>query len=60
MKKNNILIMAGGTGGHVIPAISVARELMLKGYTVHWLGSIKGIENDLVPDASHHHHRFTW
>jgi UDP-N-acetylglucosamine--N-acetylmuramyl-(pentapeptide) pyrophosphoryl-undecaprenol N-acetylglucosamine transferase len=59
MKKNNVLIMAGGTGGHVIPAISVARELMQKGYTVHWLGSIKGIENDLVPDAGYQLHRIT-
>lgn len=59
MKKNNVLIMAGGTGGHVIPAISVARELMLKGYEVHWLGSVKGIENDLVPDAGYTLHRIT-
>jgi UDP-N-acetylglucosamine--N-acetylmuramyl-(pentapeptide) pyrophosphoryl-undecaprenol N-acetylglucosamine transferase len=59
MKKNNVLIMAGGTGGHVIPAISVARELTLKGYTVHWLGSIKGIENDLVPGAGYKLHRIT-
>ena len=59
MKKNNVLIMAGGTGGHVIPAISVARELKLKGYKIHWLGSIKGIENDLVPDAGYELHRIT-
>ena len=59
MKKNNVLIMAGGTGGHVIPAISVARELKLKGYEVHWLGSIKGIENNLVPDAGYQLHRIT-
>jgi len=59
MKKGNVLIMAGGTGGHVIPAISVARELMLKGYQVHWLGSVKGIENDLVPDAGYPLHRIS-
>lgn len=59
MKNKNVLIMAGGTGGHVIPALSVARELKLKGYTVHWLGSIKGIENDLVPDAGYQLHRIT-
>lgn len=59
MKKNNVLVMAGGTGGHVIPAISVARELMRKGYTVHWLGSVKGIENDLVPDAGYELHRIS-
>ncbi len=59
MKKNNVLIMAGGTGGHVIPALSVARELMHKGYQVHWLGSIKGIENDLVVDAGYPLHRIS-
>lgn len=59
MKKGNVMIMAGGTGGHVIPALSVASELKAKGYTVHWLGSIKGIENDLVPDAGHQLHRIS-
>ncbi len=57
--KKNILIMAGGTGGHVIPALSVARELMHKGYQVHWLGSIKGIENELVVDAGYPLHRIS-
>ena len=59
MKKNNILVMAGGTGGHVIPALSVARELTNKGYQVHWLGSIKGIENELVVDAGYPLHRIS-
>jgi len=59
MKKNNVLVMAGGTGGHVIPALSVARELSNKGYQVHWLGSIKGIENELVVDAGYPLHRIS-
>ena len=59
MKKNNVLVMAGGTGGHVIPALSVARELTNKGYQVHWLGSIKGIENELVVDAGYPLHRIS-
>jgi UDP-N-acetylglucosamine--N-acetylmuramyl-(pentapeptide) pyrophosphoryl-undecaprenol N-acetylglucosamine transferase len=59
MKNNNILVMAGGTGGHVIPALSVARELTSKGYQVHWLGSIKGIENELVVDAGYRLHRIS-
>ncbi len=59
MKKNTVLIMAGGTGGHVIPALSVARQLKNKGYQVHWLGSIKGIENELVVDAGHYLHRIS-
>jgi UDP-N-acetylglucosamine--N-acetylmuramyl-(pentapeptide) pyrophosphoryl-undecaprenol N-acetylglucosamine transferase len=46
-----ILIMAGGTGGHVFPALAVARELMARDRKVVWLGSPKGIENRLVPAA---------
>ncbi|WP_043447966.1 undecaprenyldiphospho-muramoylpentapeptide beta-N-acetylglucosaminyltransferase [Halotalea alkalilenta] len=45
------LIMAGGTGGHVIPALTLARALCARGVEVHWLGSPRGIENVLVPQA---------
>lgn len=51
MPSNNVLIMAGGTGGHVFPALACAREFETRGYRVHWLGTPKGIENDLVPKA---------
>jgi len=47
----NVLIMAGGTGGHVFPALACAREFEARGYTVHWLGTPRGIENELVPSA---------
>jgi UDP-N-acetylglucosamine--N-acetylmuramyl-(pentapeptide) pyrophosphoryl-undecaprenol N-acetylglucosamine transferase len=47
----NVLIMAGGTGGHVFPALACAREFAARGYTVHWLGTPRGIENELVPAA---------
>ncbi|WP_404872827.1 undecaprenyldiphospho-muramoylpentapeptide beta-N-acetylglucosaminyltransferase [Halomonas sp. DQ26W] len=43
--------MAGGTGGHVIPALSLARGLQAQGMEIHWLGSPHGIENRLVPAA---------
>lgn len=46
MKK--ILIMAGGTGGHVFPALAVAQALQEQGIAVHWLGTRRGLENDLV------------
>jgi len=46
-----ILIMAGGTGGHVFPALAVARELMAHDRRVIWLGTPRGIENRLIPDA---------
>lgn len=44
-----VLMMAGGTGGHVFPALAVAHELKSEGYEVHWLGTKVGIEADLVP-----------
>lgn len=47
----NVLIMAGGTGGHVFPALACAREFQARGYQVHWLGTPRGIENRLVPEA---------
>ncbi len=51
------LIMAGGTGGHVIPALSLARGLAQEGVEVAWLGSPRGIENRLVPEAGIPLHR---
>ena len=51
MAAGNVLIMAGGTGGHVFPALACAREFQARGYTVHWLGTPRGIENELVPAA---------
>jgi UDP-N-acetylglucosamine--N-acetylmuramyl-(pentapeptide) pyrophosphoryl-undecaprenol N-acetylglucosamine transferase len=44
-----ILIMAGGTGGHVFPALAVARALRGHNQEIVWLGSRHGIENELVP-----------
>ncbi len=46
-----ILIMAGGTGGHIFPALAVARELMAQGVSVSWLGTPRGLEAELVPKA---------
>jgi UDP-N-acetylglucosamine--N-acetylmuramyl-(pentapeptide) pyrophosphoryl-undecaprenol N-acetylglucosamine transferase len=47
----HLVIMAAGTGGHVIPGIAVARELRSRGWTVSWLGTTHGMENRLVPAA---------
>lgn len=44
-----ILMMAGGTGGHVFPALAVAHALAAEGYEIHWLGTRAGIEAELVP-----------
>ena len=51
MKPRRVLIMAGGTGGHVFPALAVAEELRARGVVVNWLGTRRGIEADLVPGA---------
>ncbi len=44
-----ILIMAGGTGGHVFPALAVAHYLTERGHQVSWLGTQRGMEAELVP-----------
>jgi UDP-N-acetylglucosamine--N-acetylmuramyl-(pentapeptide) pyrophosphoryl-undecaprenol N-acetylglucosamine transferase len=49
--RGKVLIMAGGTGGHVFPALACADEFRARGYAVHWLGTPRGIENELVPQA---------
>jgi UDP-N-acetylglucosamine--N-acetylmuramyl-(pentapeptide) pyrophosphoryl-undecaprenol N-acetylglucosamine transferase len=46
-----VLIMAGGTGGHVFPALAVAQRLREEGAEVLWLGTRRGMEADLVPRA---------
>jgi UDP-N-acetylglucosamine--N-acetylmuramyl-(pentapeptide) pyrophosphoryl-undecaprenol N-acetylglucosamine transferase len=47
----NLLIMAAGTGGHVIPGLAVAREMQARGWQVSWLGTLLGMENRLVPPS---------
>ena len=51
IKNPTVLIMAGGTGGHVFPALAVAREFLSRNISVVWLGTRQGIEAQLVPDA---------
>jgi UDP-N-acetylglucosamine--N-acetylmuramyl-(pentapeptide) pyrophosphoryl-undecaprenol N-acetylglucosamine transferase len=46
-----ILVMAGGTGGHVFPALAVAEALRARGEQVVWLGTRAGIEARVVPAA---------
>lgn len=44
-----LLVMAGGTGGHVFPGIAVAKYLQQQGWTIHWIGTADRMEADLVP-----------
>jgi len=46
---SRVLIMAGGTGGHIFPALAIAEQLRKQGLEVHWLGAKKGMEEQLIP-----------
>ncbi|MEM8941097.1 MAG: undecaprenyldiphospho-muramoylpentapeptide beta-N-acetylglucosaminyltransferase [Pseudomonadota bacterium] len=45
------ILSAGGTGGHVYPALAIAKVLRARGYRLLWIGTRQGIENRLVPEA---------
>ena len=49
MKTPHILLMAGGTGGHIFPALAIADWLSARGWQTTWLGSEGGMEESLVP-----------
>ena len=53
VSKRPVLIMAGGTGGHVFPALAVAAELSARGVAVAWLGTQCGLESRVVPAAGY-------
>ena len=46
-----LVIMAGGTGGHIMPGLAIAQAMRTRGWTVRWLGTSHGMENTLVPAA---------
>ena len=48
-----VMIMAGGTGGHIYPGMAVADVLRKRGWQVVWLGTRKGMESRIVPGAGY-------
>ena len=44
-----LLVMAGGTGGHIFPGLAVADKLKSEGWHIHWLGTADRMEADIVP-----------
>ncbi len=50
-KLQRVLIMAGGTGGHVFPGLAVANHFKAQGIVVDWLGTEKGLEAKVVKEA---------
>lgn len=51
MSARIVLIMAGGTGGHVFPALAVAERLRAEGVEVVWMGTRAGLESRVIPEA---------
>ena len=50
MKNNKrLMVMAGGTGGHVFPGLAVAKKLQQQGWEIRWLGTADRMEAELVP-----------
>lgn len=49
VRARTLLVMAGGTGGHIFPALAVAEEMRARGWRVVWLGNEQNMEGRLVP-----------
>jgi UDP-N-acetylglucosamine--N-acetylmuramyl-(pentapeptide) pyrophosphoryl-undecaprenol N-acetylglucosamine transferase len=47
----HLVVVAAGTGGHIIPGLAVAKEMQHRGWSVSWLGTRTGMENKLVPPS---------
>lgn len=57
MTQSTVLIMAAGTGGHIYPALTVAKLLQANNIDVQWLGTPSGMENDVLADTGIRLHR---
>ena len=45
-----LMVMAGGTGGHIYPALAIAKQLQEKGISIVWLGTREGLEARVIPE----------
>ncbi len=59
MNRPVVLIMAAGTGGHIFPALTIARRLQADGVQVEWLGTPAGMENDVLKGSGIHLNRLS-
>ena len=47
-KKNNLLVAASGTGGHIFPALAVSKEVEDE-WNIHWLGVQQRLDANFIP-----------
>ncbi len=57
MAISRVLIMAAGTGGHVFPALAIARQLEARGVKIDWLGTPYGMEGKLLEGTDYEFHQ---
>ncbi len=50
MSEKRLIVMAGGTGGHIFPGLTIAHYLIMQGWQVRWLGTEDRMEASLVPE----------
>ena len=51
--RSPVMIFAGGTGGHVFPALAVAKQIEQQSVPIVWVGTKRGIESKVVPNAGY-------